>query len=221
MTRLLVHVEGQTEETFVNVVLAPHLYNLGYKSVGARLLGNARNRSRRGGIKSWDVVYSDVSRHLKEDTECFATTMVDYYALPNTWPGRNSVGNPSEKSVSIRTALSADFETRSNIVGRFLPFVMMHEFEALLFSDCSTFAHSLGFASKAPQLQEIRSQFETPEHINDSPETAPSKRVQAIINNYDKVLFGNIAASEIGLQTICEQCPSFGAWIYSLELLAP
>ena len=49
MKRLLVHVEGQTEETFVNELLAPHLLARGYSPVSARLMGNARLRERRGG----------------------------------------------------------------------------------------------------------------------------------------------------------------------------
>lgn len=52
MSRLLVHVEGQTEEDFVNEVLGPHLWAYGYTQVSARLLGNARLRSRRAGIKA-------------------------------------------------------------------------------------------------------------------------------------------------------------------------
>lgn len=46
MTRLLIHVEGQTEESFVNDILAPHLYGQGFTNVSARLLGNARQRER-------------------------------------------------------------------------------------------------------------------------------------------------------------------------------
>lgn len=53
MTRRLVHVEGLTEETFVNEALAPHLYRRGITRVSARLIGNARQRSHRGGIKPW------------------------------------------------------------------------------------------------------------------------------------------------------------------------
>ncbi len=34
MTRLLVHVEGQTEESFVNRILAPHLYTRDFSLVG-------------------------------------------------------------------------------------------------------------------------------------------------------------------------------------------
>jgi hypothetical protein len=88
MTRLLVHVEGETEEGFVNEVLRPHLVGWGYHSVSARLLGNARQRMNRGGIKSWDVVRNEITRHLKGDSGATATTMVDYYGLPDNWPGR-------------------------------------------------------------------------------------------------------------------------------------
>ena len=67
MSRLLIHVEGQTEETFVNEVLAPHLCERGYDDVGARLVGNARQRERRGGICAWNAVRRDIIHHLKQD----------------------------------------------------------------------------------------------------------------------------------------------------------
>jgi hypothetical protein len=51
MARLLVHVEGQTEESFVKEVLREYLVTKGYDSVGARIVGNARLRRRRGGIR--------------------------------------------------------------------------------------------------------------------------------------------------------------------------
>ena len=92
MSRLLIHVEGETEEAFVNEVLASHLYGCGFTKVSARLVGNARQRDRRGGIRAWSAVRKDILHHLKEDTGCLSTTMVDFYALPKTgeraWPGR-------------------------------------------------------------------------------------------------------------------------------------
>ena len=39
MDRLLIHVEGQTEEDFVNEVLRNHLVAKGYHSVDARIVG--------------------------------------------------------------------------------------------------------------------------------------------------------------------------------------
>jgi Domain of unknown function (DUF4276) len=94
MKRLLIHVEGQSEETFVNEVLSEYLLDHGYSSISARIVGNARQRARRGGIKAWSAVRDDISNHLKEDVGCISTTMVDYYALPATgpkaWPGREA-----------------------------------------------------------------------------------------------------------------------------------
>jgi hypothetical protein len=70
MPRLLIHVEGQTEEGFVNEVLRDHLVAKGYHAVEARTLGNARLRQRRGGIRAWSAVKMDIARHLKEDPGC-------------------------------------------------------------------------------------------------------------------------------------------------------
>jgi hypothetical protein len=53
-------LEGETEETFVNEVLSPHLYRFGYQKISARLVGNARMRHRRGGIRAWPSVRQDI-----------------------------------------------------------------------------------------------------------------------------------------------------------------
>ncbi len=94
MPRLLIHVEGQTEESFVNEILRGHLVARGYHSVDARIVGNARLRERRGGIRHWASVRKDIVNHLREDQDCIATTMVDYYGLPLTWPGRDDGKEP-------------------------------------------------------------------------------------------------------------------------------
>ena len=96
----------------------------------------------------------------------------------------------------------------------------MHEFEALLFSDCQRFAEGIGGRPQlARDLQNIRDQFDTPEHINDSPFTAPSKRIRALMPGYQKPLDGTNAALHIGLDTIRGQCPHFADWLSRLEHL--
>ncbi len=226
MARLLVHVEGETEETFVNEVLAPHLYRHSYNRVSARLVGNARQRDRRGGIRAWSAVRSDILKHLREDPACLTTTMVDYYALPQSggreWPGRAAAGSLpySRKANCIQTALLDDI-CREMGEGfnqnRFVPYVMMHEFEGLLFSDCDRFAAGVGQPLLAPRFQDIRDRFGSPEEINDSPLTAPSKRVGNLIAGYEKPLLGTLAILEIGLEPIRRECPHFGAWLDRLE----
>ena len=226
MARLLVHVEGQTEETFVNQVLAPHLYAHGYTQVSARLVGNARQRDRRGGIRGWNDVRDDIVRHLKEDTSCLATTMVDYYGLPATgskaWPGRESAEKLpfAQKTVTVNEALRSDIQSFMGAKfdpERFLPYVMMHEFEGLLFSDCTRFADGIGRPELSPKFQAIRDSFSTPEEINDSPIDAPSKRVESIIPGYQKPLLGLLAVKSIGLDKIRLECPQFRAWLQRLE----
>ena len=226
MTRILVLVEGPTEENFVNLVLAPHLYALGYIAVSARLLGNARQRSHRGGIRQWESTRQDILIHLKQDSAVLVTTMVDYYGLPDTWPGRQeatSLNSLKERAARVEQAILADiagslggeFEAQ-----RFVPYVVMHEFEGLLFSDPAEFAHSMGKPDLSDSLQSIRAGFSSPEEINDSSETAPSKRVLGLYPGYQKPLMGVEAANAIGLDTIRRECPLFSEWVDKLERIA-
>jgi hypothetical protein len=227
MARLLIHVEGQTEEDFANEVLRNHLVTQGYHSVEARIVGNARLRQRRGGIRPWPSVRKDIVNHLKEDQDCIATTMVDYYGLPQTapgeWPGRTlskSLRTVQEKATCVQDAVLNDLVREMGNrfdSDRFVPFVVMHEFEGLLFSDCTAFSRSIGRADLEIKLREIRENFTTPEDINDSPVTAPSKRVETLLPGYEKPLLGVLAVLEIGLSRIRDECPHFDGWLKQLE----
>ena len=228
MTRLLVHVEGQTEESFVNTVLAEHLCARGFSMVRARLIGNARQRDHRGGIRGWHTVRRDIARHLHEDRNRVVTTMVDYYGLPQhgpyAWPGRAEASESAlpDKAKLVEDSLLADIHEDMGDgfdVRRFVPHLMMHEFEALLFSDCERFGIGIGRPELAEQFQEIRDAFQNPEEIDDSPNQAPSKRIEAIIAGYQKPLLGTLAVQEIGLPRIREQCPHFSDWLRHLENL--
>lgn len=210
---------------FVNQVLRAHLVSRGFERVDARLLGNARQRDRRGGIRGWNTVRRDIVRHLAQDSGCIATTMVDYYALPQSgekaWPGRAGAKalRVPDRAAHVQAAVLEDL-SREVDHRRFVPFVVLHEFEGLLFSDCQIFAQSIGKRDVAASFQAIRDRFETPEHIDDSPATVPSKRVEDLVPEYQKPLFGSVAASEIGLRRIRAECPHFASWLSHLETLA-
>jgi hypothetical protein len=222
MARLLIHVEGQTEEAFVNEVLRDHLVSSGYHSVEARLLGNARGRQKRGGIRQWPPVRKDIVNHLREDPGCVATTMVDYYGL-RAWPGipqSKTLNSVTEKAKCVQDAALADLSATMGAnfnSKRFVPFVVMHEFEGLLFSDCAAFSRGIGRSDLNASLQQIRDGFATPEDIDDSPSTAPSKRIQTLVPGYEKPLLGVLAVVEIGLSRIREECPHFNHWLRQLE----
>ena len=228
MARLLVHVEGQTEEDFVNFVLRDYLLHCGYQSVSARIIGNARLRRRRGGIRPWPTVRKDIVNHLHEDRGCVATTMVDFYGLPQqgdrAWPGRAAAVGASghEKASVVEEALRDDLAHEMGTsfdISRFLPFVVVHEFEGLLFSDCAAFARGISRPDLEPSFSQIRKAFATPEDIDDSPVTAPSKRVEELVPSYEKPLLGGLAILEIGLDPIRAECPHFDSWLRQLESL--
>jgi hypothetical protein len=228
MPRLLVHVEGQTEEAFVNEALREHLLIVGYESVSARIIGNARLRRRRGGVRPWPSVRKDIVNHLRQDLGCIATTMMDFYGLPQAgngaWPGRAeaaSLETPHKASL-VEAALLHDLAREIGSAfntSRFVPFVVMHEFEGLLFSDCAAFSRGIGRTELEPELKLIRDSFATPEDINDSPATCPSNRVEELVPGYEKPLLGTLAVLEIGINRIRAECPHFNNWIQRLESL--
>ena len=113
---------------------------------------------------------------------------------------------------------------------RYEPFVVMHEFEALLFSKPEVIAEVMRRASMARPLLEIRrsrNEYEaSPEEINDSAATSPSARIENICFDlfeskkvFQKTAHGPLIAEKIGLPTIRQHCPHFDGWLKKLEAL--
>ena len=153
--------------------------------------------------------------------------MVDYYGMPKTgsraWPGRLQASehlSSSEKAKTVEDALAKDLalEMGSDFdQKRFIPYVAMHEFEALLFSDCDRFGQGISRPELTQRFQEIRDQFASPEEIDDSPDTAPSARVAELVPRYQKPLMGSLAARQVGLNSMRSACPHFRGWVKTLE----
>jgi hypothetical protein len=107
---------------------------------------------------------------------------------------------------------------------RFLPYIQMHEFEALLFSDTSILVRMLNPTTRveslrAESLHTARASVSTPEEINDHPDLAPSKRILSVKHGYRKSLLGYLIAQDIGLEIMRSQCPHFNNWVCRLEAL--
>lgn len=130
--------------------------------------------------------------------------------------GSKAIVNKSERIRFLIEKLREDIPEEFQY--GFLPYIQLHEFEGLLFSDGNAFrsVFSQGEAD-FEKLDNIITGFPNPEEINDSPETAPSKRLIEAIPGYNKVVYGNIIAEQIGLQTIRDKCPLFNEWITGLE----
>jgi hypothetical protein len=222
MARLKIVVEGQTEERFVKDVLADHLAPRNVFATAFRV----GKPGHRGGIRSYLSAQRDLRAALTQDRGAFVSTMFDYYAMPDSWPGRivARAKQGSERACVIEAALSADIASsldgrfQANL--RFLPYVQLHEFEALLFASPQVMAREFGDASLEAKLQEVRDGFDTPEDINDDPQTAPSKRIESIFGDYKKPLYGKRISMEIGIPVIRAACPHFHDWLTRLERLA-
>lgn len=220
MIRVHVICEGQTEEMFVNELLQPMFVPKGVFLLPA-LVGKPGHK---GGNFKFERLYADIEKRLLGDTTSFCTTFFDYYGLPQSFPGKDasaSYNDIANKADTVQQAMTLELTKKlgDNSMRRFIPFVQMYEFEALLFSNTSAFAKGIDKDDLEPQLARIVSQFDTPEHINDSPNTAPSKRIKALIPGYQKPLLGTLAALEIGLNAMRSNCALFNNWLEKLEAL--
>lgn len=210
MTSLGVVVEGQTEEEFVLNVLAEHFAPRQIR-VDPKLIGEARRYGDGGGNVSINELAEDMV--ILSETNDFVTSLVDFYGFINK--GKMDVDQLEE---AILTTIQED-ESLQIGSEKFIPYVQMHEFEGLLFSDTASFASIEASDDSIMKLEEVRGSFATPEDINDNSETAPSKRIKKEILLYCKRRFGYIVAEAIGISKIREECPRFNEWLAKLEAL--
>jgi hypothetical protein len=211
-------VEGPTEERFVKDVLAPYFWPKGIHLEPIVLVTKrvVSGPNFKGGLSTFGQYERDMRRLLQKPGGALVTTLIDYYGLPADFPGlstRPADGTPRQRVEHVEKAIHAHFKSRSD----FAPFLALHEFEAFLFSDTGEIAAALSDNSKLPQLEAIRSQFPTPEDINDDPQSAPSKRLEAIFPSYSKVLHGPTVAKRIGVDAVRSECPHFDLWLHKLE----
>ncbi|SDF79483.1 DUF4276 family protein [Paraburkholderia phenazinium] len=213
MVELIVVGEGQTEETFVRDVLAPALSaNRIYAS--ARLINTSREQ--RGGALSLERVRKFIGHTLRQRVDTYVTTLIDLYGLDTTFRGvTDSKGQaPAARATRIENLLHEDVIAFAQCrPERFVPHVQPHEFESLLFSDVSKLCElEPGWRQQSHPLIAARAAVDDPEWINDSPHTAPSKRLEQLHPRYRKVRHGPVAAARIGLDRIRAQCPHFRQW---------
>jgi hypothetical protein len=224
MSRLHLIVEGQTEQAFAAKLLVPHLADKGVYLFPPQLAAHARKRGvpHRGGVISYQPFRNDVVRRLKEDqsNDVFFSTMIDLYRLPNDFPGTaaaQSQLDPYRRVESLEKSLGEDIAD-----SRFLPYIQLHEFEAILLAKPQVFdIYYDNFVREIEQLIKLAATVDSPERINDGETTAPSKRIAALIPDYSraKPTAGPIIAAKIGLRAIREKCPHFDAWLRRLEIL--
>lgn len=226
MTRLHIIAEGQTEQKFVREVLAPYLWSLNIVT-DSRCVLTSRDKtgkSHRGGLTNYQKAKNDIVRWIKQEhhnDDCYFSTMFDYYALPNDFPGWAEslrIADKYSRIEHLEKAMKEDIEDR-----RFIPYIQLHEFEALVFADLQRLkCEYFGYEAQIERLSRIlENNFsDNPELIDDGPDTAPSKRIILEIREYDKASAGVNVANNIGIQTLRRRCRHFNDWLAQLENIA-
>ncbi|MBS1595036.1 MAG: DUF4276 family protein [Bacteroidetes bacterium] len=215
MKRVIVIGEGQTEQEFCKDVLIPHF---SHRNI---FLQNPTIKHTGGGIIKWPLLKTQIENHLKQDKTSLVTTLIDYYGIYDKhsfpgWAESKIIVDKSTRLCFIEDAMKNDID--GGLRHRFIPYLQLHEFEGLLFTQISAFRNN--FTSQEADINTIENivlNYPNPELINDGTDTAPSKRLHKLIKGYNKVVYGAILASEIGLPNIRAKCPRFNAWIETLE----
>lgn len=215
MKKILILVEGQTEESFVKNILNPGLSSNNLYVVPiiitTKKVKNGPNF--KGGVNSYTTIKKEVQKLLRDSSAVAITTMIDFYKIPNDFPSWSSNGTCYDKVVAAECAFRDDINQ-----SRFIPYLQLHEFEGLLFSVPEVISDALD-RKKKQEVQSIRTAFATPEEINNGEQTHPSMRLISLFPYYKKPIFGSIIAGRIGIDQIKAACPHFNSWFVSLQSL--
>ena len=211
-------VEGATEKLFVERILAP------YCAMHSVYLHPTLvpKKGEKGGDVRFARVKTCVGNFLKQRSDTRVGTFFDYYGLKE-WPSLDDVRvvqGLSTAEVAKRLNDSATVELSRefpalNVADRFVPFMAVHEFEALLFSDASLLASSLGI--DVALIDETLRVYGSPEAINTHPDKIPSRQIANWLNGrYIKTVQGIAVADKIGIDKMRSACPNFNDWLNRL-----
>jgi len=214
MSSLNIHTEGHCESEFAKKHLKPYLLNCGYDQVS--IMSNRTSPRHSGGISTYPQFRKNTVR-LGGRGYFIVTTMIDYYRLPQDFPGMDTLpttSNPRDKISHLEDKLSEDLHELSS---NFIPYIQLHEFEALLFTDIETIDDILKInrESRLSDLTSILHRYGEAENINTN--KGPAKHLTELYPNYGKRTEGLLIADRIGLDSMREKCPHFNEWLNKLE----
>ena len=215
---VIVLVEGQTENIFIETVLKPFLQTDNIYLTPTIL----SKPGQRGGDVKFNRAKGEIRNHLKQRNDTWVTTMVDYYGLDKNWPGYSEAQNKNTNADKAKTIKTATLEGISELCKkdklnerRFIPYFSMHEFEALLFSDVDTLSQKLIIDLK--KIRKIVKNYGGPESINNNKNTCPSAQIKKLKRDFRKTTIGIDIIKAIGVEKISQACPLFGGWIGEIK----
>ncbi len=157
--RALILVEGQTEERFVKDVLVPAFVNKNLFMTPTLLVTKRvkDGTNFKGGVTNYAKFKNDLLRLFSGAGDALVTTMLDYYRLPQDFPGMDTRpptgGEP--RALHVEVQMAVDMDSPLN----YLPFLALHEFEAWLFSSPNELSSAMTEGGKQSELKSILSTF--------------------------------------------------------------
>lgn len=149
------------------------------------------------------------------------TQFFDYYGLKE-WPNLHNITTQTHTEIAQllnNTTLEQIVQRYGSYQAgnRFIPYIAMHEFESLLFSDEKILANALSVDINV--INNIIDENGEPEKINNSRETAPSKRLNRLkaSGEFKKTVEGIAIAKQIGIEKMRQRCHLFNEWLDKIE----
>lgn len=210
MTRVAISVEGQTEDEFCKQVLVPYFRNHNIELVSI-IVTTKRKKcgiKYKGGCINLDRIKSELTKILPNFD--YVTTFYDLY-------GFDIEGIYTAEE--LETKISMIFDGNRKLI----PYIQKYEFETLLFSKPSYYEEYFSDQNAKTEIESIIRSCGGVENINNSRETAPSKRIDKFFDKYneqyDKVFHGASIADDIGIDIILTKCVRFKNWINIIQNL--
>ena len=203
MIRVALSVEGQTESEFCKKVLTPFFrnYNIEMTPIIVATSKDKCGRKYKGGCINMNRIKSEITKLLPSYD--YVTTLYDFYGFNN---------RPADDIDALEEVIYNIFNNT-----KLIPYIQKYEFETLLFSKPKYFTEYFGSDKVTKAMQCIVEDYQDIELINDSPQTAPSKRIEKLFQmeneQYDKVFHGEGIAYDIGIDEIRANAKRFNNWI--------
>ena len=123
--------EGQTEEEFVRSLIQPHFASK-YNFHDTRAIMLTTSLGHKGGDVSFGRYRKNVELLLKRERDVVVTSLIDFYQLRSDFPRYEE----AKRQTQVDQQVAFLEEARAEAIGhdRFIPYIQLHEFEALLFS---------------------------------------------------------------------------------------
>ena len=206
MIRIAISVEGHTENEFCKKVLTPFFrtHNIEMTPIIISTSKDKCGRKHKGGCINIDRIKSEIEKLLSSYD--YVTTLYDFYGFSD---------RPTNDVNELEKIIYDFFSNR-----KFIPYIQKYEFETLLFSKPEYIEEYFGNDKVSKAMKKMIDEKIDIELINDSPHTAPHKRLEQLFEieneKYDKVFHGEGIAFDIGINDIRKNAKRFNNWVEKL-----